>query len=330
MGTARTLALLFPGQASQQVGMGVELAALSPRAEAVLRTAEQVTSLPLRQLCASGPLEELTRTTVAQPAVVATSVMAWLALEERLPERALDRLVGCCAGHSVGEYAALVAAGALEAEHALDLVHHRARLMAEACAAVDGTMAAVLGLEASALVPLCTQASAETGQSVEVANLNAPDQVVLSGARPAVEAACRLARAAGARRALALNVAGPFHSRSMRPAGEAFAALVAAADLRVPRFPIVLNQTARPTTDVAEIRRELVEQTWSPVRWADSLQAMAAQGSTRFVELGPGKALAGLARRTVAGAAVFNVQDAASLRETLGALTQGVPAEPRP
>lgn len=316
----RTAALLFPGQASQQVGMGVELSALSARAVDVLRTAEQVTRLPLAHLCERGPLEELTKTVVAQPAVVATSIMAWMTLQDSLPDGALEELAGCCAGHSVGEYAALVAAGALEVAQALELVCHRARLMAEACSAVDGTMAAVLSLEADALARVCERASEQAGQSVEVANLNAPDQVVISGERGAVELACRLAREAGARRTLPVNVAGPFHSRSMRPAADAFARYVAAANLHSPRFPVVLNQTATLTTDVADIRRELVEQIYSPVRWTDSLQRMADRGCERFLELGPGKVLAGLTRRTLPGAVVLNVQDAASLRETLAAL----------
>lgn len=320
-------ALLFPGQASQSVGMGKELAAASLRAAAVLRLAEEVTSLPLRRLCAEGPLEELTRTEVAQPAVVATSIMAWLALQERLPAGCAESLVGCVAGHSVGEYAALVAAGALEAGQALELVHQRARLMARACLAADGTMAAVIGIDAAPLIEVCRVASETTGRPVEVANLNAPGQIVISGHRTAIELAGRLARERGARRVLPLNVDGPFHSQAMRPAAEAFAPLVAQADLRPPRFPIVLNQTALPTTDVGEIRRELVEQIWSPVRWAESLETMWQQGCRRFVELGPGRVLTGLARRALEGAVALNVEDEASLRATAEALAGSLEQE---
>ena len=316
------LALLFPGQASQYVGMGVSLAARSTRAAAILRLAEDITDQPLGRLCAEGPLEALTRTVVAQPAVVATSIMAWVALEECLPAALLERLVACCAGHSVGEYAALVAAGALTAEEALKLVRRRAEAMEMACALVDGGMAAVFGLEASRLAEICVEASRLAGQGVEIANLNAPDQVVISGERSAVELACRLAREAGARRSVALNVAGPFHSRYMEPASTAFAPFVQQASLHPPRFPVVLNQTAAATRDVAEIRRELIEQIHSPVRWTETLLAIAGRGVTGFVELGPGKVLSGLARRAVEHAQVWNIQDEVSLTETAGALQE--------
>lgn len=320
MSASASTALLFPGQASQYVGMGVELRALSPQAASCLEAAERATALPLSELCAAGPIEDLTRTEAAQPAVVVTSVMAWLALKERLTEVVVERPIGLCAGHSVGEYAALVAAGALEPAEALRLVDRRARLMAEACAAVDGTMAAVIGLHADAVRVACAEASRATGSSAETANLNALDQVVISGERRAVEEASRLAREAGARRVLPLNVAGPFHSRYMRGAGEAFATVVTRAAFQSPAFPIVLNQTAEPTTDVDEIRRELVEQIWSPVRWVESLERMWEQGCTRFIELGPGTVLSGLVRRTLHRATVLNVQDAASLEHALKAL----------
>lgn len=319
---SRNTALLFPGQASQYVGMGLELRAANAGADYVLRTAERVTGLQLGKLFTHGPLDQLTDTRVAQPAVVATSLMAWEALSATFEAPSLESRIGWCAGHSVGEYAALVVAGALRAEDALALVHERARLMAEACQAVDGTMVAVMGLDEAALVDVCDRASATTGHLVQIANLNAPEQVVLSGERRAVEEAMRLASKAGAKRCLPLNVAGPFHSEYMRPAAEAFAPVVARVELRAPRFPIVLNQTARPTRDPLEIRRELVEQIRSPVRWVDSMQQVAALGASYFVELGPGKVLAGLARRTVDGAIVLNVQDNASLAETVEGLSQ--------
>lgn len=315
-----SIALLFPGQASQYVGMGEELIAISPAAAEVMRLAEQITSLPLRELCARGALEDLTRTAVAQPAVVAVSIMAWEALKERLPDGFVGREIGFAAGHSVGEYAALVAAEALDAIQALELVQHRAALMAEACDQADGVMAAIMGLPAEAVRAACEQASHATRASAEVANLNAPGQVVISGDRAAVEEAGRLAREAGARRVLPINVGGPFHSRAMRPAGEAFGAYVNRADFRPARFPVVLNQTAFPTTDVDEIRRELVEQIWSPVRWVETLEAMSTRGCQRFIELGPGKVISGMAKRTVEGAQFLNVQDVASLRESLQAL----------
>jgi [acyl-carrier-protein] S-malonyltransferase len=202
--------------------------------------------------------------------------------------------------------------------------------MAEACETGDGTMAAIMGMEPEALVSVCIQASRGSDGHVEVANLNAPGQIVISGDRAAVDAASRLARPAGARRVMPINVGGAFHSRAMRPAGEAFAAYVKRADFRPPRVPIVLNQTASPTTDIEEIRRELVEQIWSPVRWVESLLAMHRRGVRRYVELGPGKVLSGTVKRTLDEAEVLHVQDVSSLRETLGALVSPDAAETVP
>ena len=289
-------AIVFPGQASQHVGMGTALRRASRAAEDLFQLAEDVTDLPLRKLCEEGPLSELTRTSVAQIGVVVVSLAAAIHLEEMLSRKPEAIAV---AGHSVGELAAYCWAGALDAETAIRLVHRRGQLMERDSSQVDGTMVAVLNLDAEALLSVCTQASAQTGSTVQVANLNAPGQVVLSGERTAIAAASELATAAGARRVIQLTVGGPFHSRYMEPAARDFADAIGHADFHQPHTPIVLNTSAAATTDVEALRGELVTQITNPVRWEDSLQALARLGCTTFIELGPGQVLTGLVRRTL-------------------------------
>ncbi len=298
-----SLALLFPGQASQAVGMGVDLRAASAEAGRLFALADEATGLPITALGEAGPLDRLTATDVAQPAVVVTSLAALAFLSERAGERLRYAAV---AGHSVGELAACVAAGALEPSLALALVSTRAKAMAAACALVDGTMAAVLGLEEEPLRDVCRQASGPDG-SVDLANLNAPGQLVISGERRAVERAGQLAREAGARRVLPLNVGGPFHSTYMHPAVDAMTAALGAADLVDARVPLVANVSARSVMTAAEIRSELAQQLAAPVRWADSLRKLSELGCDRFVEVGPGQVLAGLVKRTLPGARVASL-----------------------
>jgi [acyl-carrier-protein] S-malonyltransferase len=301
--------------------MAGDLRRFSPAATSLLDLADTATGLPLTRVMAEGPPEQLTDTRYAQPAVVATSLATLAALRERFQGADVSP-PAFCAGHSVGELAALAAAGALDVEAALRLVAHRAALMAEVCGRVDGSMAAVMGLDATALRQLCEQASQVTGESVEVANHNAPDQLVVSGHRSAIDWIEREGRARGVRRVIGLNVAGPFHSVYMRPAGEAFSTAVAEAAIRTAQTPVVLNETARPTTDPEEIRRELGAQISAPVRWSESLQAMAAAGCTLFVEVGPGQVLSGLVRRTLADAQAISVQDEAGLSAAAEALIE--------
>ncbi len=303
------LALLFPGQASQAVGMGVDLLERSPRARAIFEAAEGETGLPIARLCSEGPLERLTETDVAQPAVVATSLAALAVLEEVVGAGLGTAAV---AGHSVGEYAAAVPTGALDAPVALALVHARARAMSRACAAVEGTMAAVLGLDEEPLVDVCARASGPDG-TVQVANLNAPGQVVISGARVAVERAGPLAREAGARRVLPLNVGGPFHSVYMQPAVDDLERAVADAPIREPRVPIVGNVEARAIATVDDLRAELRRQVAAPVRWTDTLRRLADMGCDRFLEVGPGQALAGMVKRTLPDARVASFGSLADL-----------------
>lgn len=314
-------ALLFPGQASQHVGMGAELRAASAAAEEVFALADRATGLPIAAACREGPLELLTRTEYAQPAVIAASLAALRVLRERLATAGKWLAPAFCAGHSVGELAALSAAGALSEEQALRLVARRSRHMAAACEAVDSTMAAVLGADLAALESACRSAAEATGTLLQVANLNAPDQLVVSGHRAAVDWLAERARALGLRRVVPLKVAGAFHSGYVRGAAVAFARDVADVPITQPAVPVVLNQTATPTTDPDEIRRELSEQIASPVRWSASLDVMAAAGCRLFVEVGPGQVLAGLVKRSVPGAQAVAAGDLAGIDRAIELLT---------
>lgn len=316
------IGLLFPGQASQYVGMGQDLKALGPEIAQIFALADSATGLPISRVCAEGPESTLTETEYAQPAVVAVSIAAFLVFRQQALSRLPSLPVAYCAGHSVGEFSALVAAGALDPGAALDLVARRAALMGEACRETDGAMAAVFGLDEVVLMGICGEALGATGQVVEIANLNSPDQVVISGHRNAVSYASERALAAGAKRVIPLKVAGAFHSDYMRSAAARFSPFVQAAPMRPPAVPVVLNRTATPSTDVQEIRDELVTQLFSPVHWSESLDYMARHGCDTLIELGPGQVLSGLARRTVRGVRTLNIQDRASLEATLEALQE--------
>jgi [acyl-carrier-protein] S-malonyltransferase len=301
--------------------MGTALCKASPAAEQIFQLAEDVTGLPLRKLCEEGPLTELTRTSVAQIAVVAVSLATAAHLEELLghPPEATG-----VAGHSVGELAAYCCAGTLDVETTIRLVHQRGQLMERDSAQVDGTMVAVLNLDADRLQAVCADASAQSGSTVQVANHNAPGQVVLSGNRAAIAAASDIATAAGARRVIPLAVGGPFHSRYMDAAARDFRTLVAEVIFRPPHTPIVLNTTAGGTTDIDLLRDELSVQITSPVRWEDSLHTLVGMGCDTFIELGPGQVLTGLVRRTLPEARTY----AAGSPEALAAvvdLYKGVP-----
>lgn len=313
-GDGLPVAILFPGQASQQVGMGASLCAASEAARRVFALADEVSGLPITEICATGPIEQLTQTEFTQVSLVTTCLAAAALLEEQLgqPPRAM-----ATAGHSVGELTAMCWAGALSLRDALRLVAERGRLMARDSARVDGTMVAVLGLSGGELREICARASEQAGASVQVANLNTPDQVVLSGARSAIEVASALAQAAGANRVLSLNVGGPFHSKYMAEAGRDFAEQCAAVSFREPRCPIMLNTTAAPETKAEVLRDELGQQITSPVRWSETIQALGALGCSTFVELGPGRVLGNLARRTLPGAKTL----AAGTPEAMGEVT---------
>ena len=289
-----SLALIFPGQGSQYVGMASALAEHDSRAADTLRTADEVLDFPLSRLMADGPEDELTATKNAQPALLTHSVAALRVLGERGGAPAF------AAGHSLGEFSAHVAAGTLTFEDALRAVRLRGELMFEAGITRPGTMAAILGLDDHSVEDVCTRV--EAGICVP-ANFNSDGQVVVSGDLAGVEEAMELAKEAGARRVVELNVSGAFHSPLMEPAAEGLREHLESVDFRTPSYPVVSNATAEPVTDGEVARELLVKQLTSPVRWSASVRTMVDRGVDRFVELGAGKVLSTLNRRNAKGSA---------------------------
>ncbi len=268
--------------------MGAELAQAFPAARAVFERADDVLGFSLSGLCFSGPEEELRQTQNAQPAILVHSYAVWSLLRDDLTER-----VKCGAGHSLGEFTAYTAAGSLSFEDAVRLVRRRGELMAES---PEGTMAAVVGLEAEAVEAVCREVAA-TGAVVVAANYNSPQQIVVSGEVPAVTRAGELAKEAGARMVRPLAVSGAFHSPLMADAEAGLRAELDKVTFRDPLFPVIANATAEPVTSAETARTTLVKQLTAPVRWTQSIQGIAALGVQRFIELGPGKVLSGLLRR---------------------------------
>ncbi len=297
-------AYVFPGQGSQSVGMGQALAEAFPVARETFAAADAILGFPLSALCFAGPAEQLTDTSNAQPAILTTSIAAWRALHAAYPDLAAP----CCvAGHSLGEYSALVAAGALDFTDAVRLTRVRGELMAAAGAEHPGSMAAILKLEDEQVAALCQQAAAQSGDVVQVANYNAPGQVVISGGPAGVAAAMELARAAGGRpRPLAVSIAA--HSALMAPAVQRFARAVADTPFRKPQVPVIGNIHARPLTTPDEIREELVAQLTASVQWTESVRQMAGLGASRFVEVGPGDVLTGLIKRILPEPETANIR----------------------
>jgi [acyl-carrier-protein] S-malonyltransferase len=287
--------------------MGTDLAQNSAEARRLFDLADSVTGLPITRLCREGPLERLTETDVAQPAVVVTSLAALAVLSEHVGVNP-----AAVAGHSVGEYAAYVCAGVFDAETALQLVQARAQSMAAACRGVDGSMAAVIGLDELPLRAACADSSSDAA-SVEIANLNAPGNIIVSGAREALGRLEVAARAAGARRVLPLNVGGPFHSVYMRRAADTLGRALEGASFSPARVPVIANASAEVAEAPEALREELTVQVYSPVRWIETLQKLAAIGCDRFLEVGPGNVLAGLVRRTLAGVQVASFGSLADL-----------------
>jgi [acyl-carrier-protein] S-malonyltransferase len=289
-----SLALLFPGQGSQFVGMGRKLAEESPVARAVFDEADAVLGFPLSRLCFEGPEDELKLTANTQPAILTHSIAALRDLESRFPERLEGAAVA--AGHSLGEYSANVAAGALSFADAVKLVRQRGRFMQEAVPPGVGAMAAVLGLAPDQVEAACEEA-AVGGEVVSPANFNSPEQTVIAGHAAAVGRACALCTARGAKRAMILPVSAPFHCSLMAPARERMRPLLDAAPMADARLPVVVNVDARPLWRAGELRNALLHQIDSPVRWVDSVRRLASEGVDRGIEIGPGSVLAGLVKR---------------------------------
>jgi [acyl-carrier-protein] S-malonyltransferase len=304
-------AFLFPGQGSQQVGMAQSVAAAYPAARATLDEADAVLGFAISRLMAEGPEAELTDTINAQPALLAASVAVMRALEAEFGDRA-SRSGGqqvFVAGHSLGEYTALVAAGSLTYADGLRLVRERGRLMKEAGEHSPGMMAAVLGLDEATIARVCAETTAGVGVA-EIANDNTHGQVVISGDRAGMEAAMAALSAAGAKRVMPLAVSIAAHSRLMQPVAAALQAAIDATPLLAPAVPVIGNTVAQPLATVDDIRRELAAQLTGSVRWTATIQWLEAAGVTTFAEIGPGEVLSGLVKRTARGAKRVNVAEA--------------------
>jgi [acyl-carrier-protein] S-malonyltransferase len=313
---ARKLAFVFPGQGSQKVGMGKAWADASPEARSTFAEADEALGFPLSRLCWEGPEEELNLTANTQPALVAAAVAVLRALAALAPE--LQPVA--VAGHSLGEYSALVAAGALDFADALRLVRRRGELMQEAVPVGQGAMAAILGLDPEAIAKIAADAAASGDQPevCAVANYNGPAQTVIAGDKGAVDRAVALAKERGARKATLLAVSAPFHSPLMRPAREGMAPLLAATGFKDPQVPVVTNVDAAPVTTGEAAREALVRQIDSPVRWVESILWMeSALGIQTFVEVGPGNVLSGMNRRIVQSARATGIPDPDHLRQLL-------------
>ncbi|CAN5567359.1 ACP S-malonyltransferase [soil metagenome] len=312
-----SFAFIFPGQGSQSVGMldawrrgGDEL---HPAVRSTLAEASEALGYDMAALIGQGPKEQLDLTVQTQPAMLAADIAcyrAWLAEGGREPS--------VVAGHSLGEYAALVAAGVLTLSDALPLVRFRAEAMQEAVPAGQGGMAAILGLDAESVRTGCAEAAAAVGEPVEAVNFNDPKQIVIAGTRAAVDKACEVLKGKGAKRALPLSVSAPFHSSLMKPAAERLKVKLAGTAFKAPRIDVVNNIDVKIESTPDAIRDALYRQAFGPVRWVESVQAIAARGVTHVVECGPGKALSGMVKRIDGALVVGSLSDPAGLAEVKG------------
>lgn len=300
-------AFVFPGQGAQAVGMGKDVYETLPESRAVFEQADEALGFPLSRLIFEGPESDLKQTVNTQPALLTASVAYLEALKSRgiRPDYT--------AGHSLGEYSALVAAGVLEFRDAVKLVRLRGQFMEEAVPGGQGAMAAVLGAEREALAQLCRSVSETDGQ-VELANVNCPGQIVVSGSAEGVAAIVTRVKEAGAKRAIPLEVSGPFHSSLMKEAAERLGSELQGTVFRAPQVPVIANVTAEPVTDEEEIRGLLVRQVYSPVLWQDSVERLIALGVDTFVEIGSGTVLAGLIRKIDKNVKVISVNSLESAR----------------
>jgi [acyl-carrier-protein] S-malonyltransferase len=303
-----SVAFLFPGQGSQSVGMGRELAAMYPVAQHTFDEADEALGYKLSQLCFEGPEEKLRMTEVTQPAILTVSVACYRVLES------IGLLPSAVAGHSLGEYSAHVAAGTLTFADAVRTVRNRGKYMQEAVPAGQGAMAAILALPADQVRAACQEAS--QGEVCQPANINSPDQVVISGNKAAVERAAEICKAKGAKRAVMLPVSAPFHCALMQPARDRLAVDLQALQFEDPAVPVMCNVDAAPVTTADAARNALIRQVTGAVRWYESIRNLIASGIGDFVEVGPGKVLTGLMRQIDRTPHATNVEDEASLQKT--------------
>jgi [acyl-carrier-protein] S-malonyltransferase len=310
------VAFVFPGQGSQAVGMGRALAGAYPEARAVLDEVDGALGGGLLQLIFEGPEDELRKTANTQPAIMAVSIACHRVLVKEAGGRFQRPM--CYAGHSLGEYSALVAAGSMPLSDAARALRARGTFMQEAVPAGEGAMAAILGLESQLVAEACEEAkSQEAGSIVEPANYNSPEQTVIAGHAAAVDRAIAKCKEKGAKRAVPLPVSAPFHCSLMAPVQPRLAQVLGAVTFKQPSSPIVANVTAEPNTDPGRIVELLLTQVTAPVRWVDSVQRMVLSGVDTLVEIGPGKVLSGLARRIEKKLRAFNVEDPQTLNATL-------------
>ena len=311
------IAFLFPGQGSQAVGMGRELAERFPLAAETFAEADAALAFSLSRLCFEGPEEDLRLTENTQPAIMTVSVAAARVLAEHGVAPAL------AAGHSLGEWSAHVIAGTLSFADAVRAVKARGHAMQQAVPAGQGAMAAILALDAAQVADACAEAARETGLTVQAANLNSPNQTVISGAAAAVEKASALCKAKGARRTVMLPVSAPFHCALMQPAQEEVARVLSGIAMHDPHIPVAANVTGGLVTTADATRDALIRQVTGTVRWVDCMQSLKAAGANLFIEVGPGKVLCGLLKQIDPDLKSLNVEDAASLEKTLAELKTG-------
>ncbi len=331
------VAFLFPGQGSQTVGMGADVYEASPAARRVFENADDALGFSLSSICFQGPDDVLRETINAQPAIVTVSLALLAALQEALTAHTSSwsspLLPGFTAGHSVGEYAALVASGALRLQDAVQLVRERGRLMHHEGTVCPGGMAAIIGMDAEDLQEVCQQATAQsmatiTGAShpglgkVSIANYNAPGQIVISGEKNALKLAMELAKSKGAKRVIPLAVSAAFHSPVMQPAAEGLATAIASCNVSDATIPIIGNMHATPLTSAQAIREELAQQIAAPVQWIRTIEYLVAAGVTIFLEIGPGQALTGMVKRIAKGITILNVSSGTDIEKTVGIIRE--------
>ncbi|MFS0861452.1 ACP S-malonyltransferase [Fredinandcohnia sp. 179-A 10B2 NHS] len=309
------IAFVFPGQGSQIVGMGKELADSSDIVREVFRRADEKLQEDLTELIFSGTQEKLTLTVNAQPALLTTS----FAILEKFKEAGIKP--DFVAGHSLGEYSALVAAGAIKFEDAVYAVRKRGEFMEEAVPAGKGTMAAILGMQSDELHQITEEITA-TGNPVQLANINCPGQIVISGSVEGVKLACEQAKANGAKRAIPLEVSGPFHSSLMQPAAEKLSTVLDSIDINHALIPVVANVDAQEMTESFQIKENLIKQLYSPVQWEASVEYMLNKGVDTFIEIGPGKVLSGLIKKVNRRVATYAISDVGTLEMTIRTLKE--------